>query len=789
VRLAFAIAVIAGIHLSPIAPVATAATTQERGQRSDVASARDPAKAQAAQEELWLSVQINHYGPAEPVLLLRLADGRLLARGDDLTHWRLPLPAQSPISSSGQKFYALDALPGLTYTLDEAKQALFVSVPPALFLNTLLNGQVRQFSAASAAPPGAFFNYDVSSQTTSGHVQTGGLFELGLFNSWGVGVGDFLARDYGGGSNVIRLSTTWTQDHPTELASLRVGDAITGSGDWGRSVRFGGVQWATNYATQPGFVPFPLPRFAGEAALPSTMDLFVDDALRMSRNVPPGPFSIINLPVVSGAGDASIVVRDLLGREQLVTLPYYVSPRLLQAGLDDYSYEAGFVRNNFGIDSNDYGRFAAVGTQRRGFTDWLTGEAHAELLRDQQTAGLGSTFLLSSLGVFNASIAASHSTTLGDGGLVALGFERQGRTLSFGGSLQFAGPHFAQLGLQPGALAPRQLSQAFVTLATTDYGSFGLSYAAQIYRKQDSVRLVSASYNVAVAKLGYFTLSAVRVLGNTSATVYNLSFTLPLGERTSASARFNHQGASDQGLVDVQQNLPPGDGFGYRVQFGAGDFTRADAAVSYQNGIGTYSVDATQSLGRTDLRGDVAGSIVTLGGDIFLSRRIDQGFGVVQVPGYPNVNIYADNQVVATTNASGNALVPRLRAYEDNPIRIEQGDLPLDAEIDTLELKAVPALRSGVVVAFPVRRSLGGLIAVVLDDGQPIPAGAVARINGQSQEFPTGMNGQVYLTGLALSNQVRVSWRGQACELLVLFVPSSEPLPQLGTYVCAGVKP
>jgi outer membrane usher protein len=333
------------------------------------------------------------------------------------------------------------------------------------------------------------------------------------------------------------------------------------------------------------------------------------------------------------------------------------------------------------------------------------------------------------------------------------------------------------------------LSQAFVSLATVNYGSFGLSYAAQLYRDQDSVKLVSATYNLPVANWGYLSISAVRILSGTSATLYNLTFTRPLDAQTSSSVSLNHQGASDQALVNVQRNLPPGDGFGYRLQAGAGDVSRADAAISYQNGSGTYSVEASQAQGQTSLRSDVAGSIVLFGGDTFLSRRIDQSFGVVQVPGYPNVHIYADNQIVATTNSSGNALVPRLRAYEDNPIRIEQGDLPLDAEIDTLQLKATPALRSGVVIAFPVRRSFGGLITLVLDDGQPVPAGAVAQIVGQSQEFPTGMNGQVYLTGLALSNQVRVSWRGQSCELMVLFAPTSEPLPQLGTYVCTGVNP
>ena len=768
-------------------PVLAAAAPERQATTPASAPATPAPSGQAAEQEMWLVVQINHSGAAEPVLLLRLADGRLLARGEDINRWRLPLPARN-LASGEETFYALDALPGLSYTIDEARQALFIDVPPSLFLNTSLNGQRRHFSAAPPSPPGAFFNYDVSAQSTSTGTQLGGLFELGVFNSWGVGIANFVARDYGIGSPVTRLDTTWTQDRPAEMASLRVGDAITGAGDWGRSVRFGGVQWATNFATQPGFVPFPLPRFAGEAALPSTVELFVDDALRLSRNIPAGPFSIINLPVVTGSGDANIVVRDLLGREQLVSLPYYVSPRMLTAGLDDYSYEAGFVRNNFGIESNNYGRFAAVGTQRRGFTDWLTGEAHAELLQDQQTGGFGGAFLLPSIGVFNASVAASHNTLLGEGELLVLGFERQSRTLSFGASVQFASPHFTQLGTQPGALAPRQLGEAFVSLSTTDFGSFGLSYAAQMYRVQDSVRLVSATYNVGVGKLGYLGFSAVRILTGTAATLYNLTFTRPLDEHTSASASINHQDGIDEGMVDVQRNLPAGDGFGYRVQAAAGDAARLDATLAYQNGAGTYLLEAAQSRGQTSLRGDAAGSIVMLGGDTFLSRRIDQSFGVVQVPGFPNVHIFADNQVVATTNASGNALVPRLRAYEDNAIRIEQGDFPLDAEIDTLELAAVPTLRSGVVVAFPVRRSFGGLVTIVLDDGEPVPAGAVAQIVGRAGQTPAGMNGQVYLTGLAPSNQVRVTWRSQACELMVLFVPGNEPLPQLGTYVCAGVK-
>jgi outer membrane usher protein FimD/PapC len=89
-------------------------------------------------------------------------------------------------------------------------------------------------------------------------------------------------------------------------------------------VPFGDTQWGTNFATQPGFIPFPLPTIIGEAALCSTVDVFSDNANQLSKGLPAGPFTIVNLPVATGAGAVALVLRDLLGREQVVTQPYYV---------------------------------------------------------------------------------------------------------------------------------------------------------------------------------------------------------------------------------------------------------------------------------------------------------------------------------------------------------------------------------------------------------------------------------------------------------------------------------
>ncbi|HEV7616906.1 MAG TPA: fimbria/pilus outer membrane usher protein, partial [Burkholderiaceae bacterium] len=444
--------------------------------------------------------------------------------------------------------------------------------------------------------------------------------------------------------------------------------------------------------------------------------------------------------------------------------------------------------DNYGVASNEYGRFVAVGTHRLGFTDHLTGEAHGEFLRDQQSVGLSAALLWPAAGVLSSSIAGSRSKG-GDGSLLALGFERQSRWLSFGGSAQLATERFTQLGLQPGQPAPRQLGQAFISMATGGYGSFGLNYAHQNYRDRDEVKLVSASYSTTLGKLGFLSLSVLRSLGADAKTAVGLIFTRSLGENTSASASATRQADSRQAQLQIQRNLPAGSGVGYRLLAGTGDAERREAGVSLQNDVGTYGLETARFQGQTSYRGNASGGIAMLRGDTFLSRRIDDSFAVVKVPDYPNVRVYADNQIVARTGADGSALLPRLRPYQKNSVRIEQADLPLDAQIDSMQLDAVPYFRSGALLQFPVRRSRGALMTIILEHGEPLPAGALVRIAGQAEEFPTGLRGEVYLTGLEANNRLRINWRGQSCDIVVSFPATTEPLPHLGTHACIGVKP
>lgn len=77
---------------------------------------------------------------------------------------------------------------------------------------------------------------------------------------------------------------------------------------------------------------WPLPAFSGEAAVPTSVDLFINGYRSGSTRLQPGPFTLTNLPYINGAGDAVLVTTDALGRQVSTTLPFYVSSDLLKQG-------------------------------------------------------------------------------------------------------------------------------------------------------------------------------------------------------------------------------------------------------------------------------------------------------------------------------------------------------------------------------------------------------------------------------------------------------------------------
>lgn len=733
--------------------------------------------------EKLLEVNINQLPTKEAAFVL-VKNGRLMVKADDLKRWRIKLPDFPATRYGDTEYYPLDTIRGMSYLVDESALAVSLQANAGAFETTGIRGTATGFAKPDPAVGGGFINYDVFTTHANGISTSSGLFELGAFGQWGVVTSNHLARDAQTGIEVIRLDTTFTQDQPDRLASFRLGDVISNPGTWGGSARLGGLQYATNFNTQPGFIAFPLPGVSGEAVLPSTIDLYVNDALRLRQEVPMGPFSIQSLPIVTGPGEARLVIRDILGREQVITESFFTSNRLLQRGLHAFSYEVGVLRENYSLESNEYGRPAMVGTHRIGLSDRFTGEMHGEFLRKQQTIGLGGTYLWAPT-LFSAAVAGSQSER-GTGGLLDLGVEFRSRRASWGVNSRMMTNEFIHMGLPDNVMAPRFINRAFASYAFPGYGNLSVNFTEQDYRDRQDIRLLGANYNFPMWDLGYLNLSVLHFLNEDSRTVFGMTFTKPFGDRTTASINATYQPGFYENTAQIQKSLPVGSGMGYRALVGDGENSRRQLAVTAQSGIGTYFLEASQFRGEDAYRGNLSGGFAFVDGAPFFSRRITDSFSIIEVPEHPNVRIYAENQPVGRTDSRGLSLVPNVRAYQKNKIRIEQSDIPLDSRVSQLETSTTPRFRSASKVKFLVERSRSATLQVKQATGKIIPPGAIAKLNNSSEEFPFGSDGRLYLTELKEENKVSVEWPEGKCHFS-FEMKSRKVSPDLGAFTCKPI--
>lgn len=236
----------------------------------------------------------------------------------------------------------MESVPGLTYNLDRGRLALTITAPAAAFAGSAIDDGRGGESPPNLSPPGFYFNYDTSVTSVDRRYDSYGAFVEGVvFNGWGSAVAGMILRGDRQSDEAIRTETFWRKDLPGPMETLVLGDTVGSGGAWSRPVRYGGVRWARDFSLRPGFITMPIPTLSGSAALPSTVDVLINNQLQQSRRVTPGPFELTNVPVVSGAGEINLIVRDLLGRETVVSQSYYLSPHLLAPGLADFPWRPG----------------------------------------------------------------------------------------------------------------------------------------------------------------------------------------------------------------------------------------------------------------------------------------------------------------------------------------------------------------------------------------------------------------------------------------------------------------
>lgn len=739
-----------------------------------LAAAQEPAELGGALD-LYLEVFVNGSSSDLVGHFRRAPDGAFFAEPDELREVGI-LPAEEALGSDG--WVRLDALPGVSFDYDEANQTIaFRSGDEGRAARVVDAGR---FGDDTAVEPetglGALMNYSLLASSGNGAFEdiwsldgVSAVLEPRLYGPFGVFDHSMIVSGgQHGFDEVRRLATTWSFSDTSDLRTYRIGDVVTGGLSWTRPVRLGGLQVQSDFGLRPDLVTFPVPSLSGSAAVPSTVDVYIDNARRYSAEVPAGPFEIANLPVVEGGTTARLVVTDAQGVERVSETPFFASTRLLAPGLSDYSAEFGFARRSFGVTSDDYDeRPMGSASLRYGWNESLTLEAHAEGGDGLANGGLGAVLSLGSLGVASLAGAASRSDE-GTGGLVAAQIQaewsgivvnaRSQRTFGTYDDIAsvtaepIVGTEFGP-SLLVSRRQPEELDQIGLSFPLGfDPSTLSLSLARIKTEFGERSEIAGLSWSRPLPGNASLFASGFTSLDGRQAGLY-AGVSIPLGDRVNAQVAGFADSGSPGGTAEIARN--PGRAVGdYGWRLRAGVETTSTAAVTYNASAARLDAGIESFDGSYRASARAEGAVVLAGARPHFTRRIDDAFALVDV-GAPGVEVMFENRPVGRSGADGRILVPDLRSNERNDLSFDPAGLPLDVAVSATRQTVTPARRSGAAVDFGLEPGAqAALVSFRRPDGSFVAAGSSARLSGE--EVLIGYDGQAYLPRVEARNEVVV---------------------------------
>jgi outer membrane usher protein len=658
-----------------------------------------------------------------------------------------------------EEYVVLNRVKGLSLSFDAQQLALAMQADISLFTNTRVQVYTEKAPDIKPASTGAYLNYDFAATSRAGSHLGTALLELVGFSPYGSLVSNHvLARSNETFSlnqqtpSSVRLDSYFQVDRPGSMQRFRLGDSISASSGMGRSVNFAGLKFGTDFSLNPNLVSMPLLQSGGSARVPSTVDLYVNGSLQRRVDVPAGPFTLDQIPVVTGNGNARIVIRDPQGREQIIEQPFYRTPAQLRPGLATYSVDLGALRKQYGLASNEYGERFFVGSGRLGLNDWLTGETRLEAMQSGPR-GLGVGFI--------ANLGAGHAFAptfqwsqnhAAKGWGAQLGYSFNGNSLRLAAQLERYSADFAQVGFAPGELAVEQralLSAGLRLGALTDLGFF---LSQNTPRGTDRARIASLSLSHRLAK-------DWTVTGNVSHTLTHNPSGVATSKTTSGTVILNYvhdnqtsvsvgTQTTDNGLdrnstahLRVSRRPDIDGGWGAEIEVGNQRQLRLRGELLGSSGAATAEVAQFPNDSTVALRVSARGAVAAIGTSVTTSRRIEDSFILVRAPDAPEEYVMRGGRRYKL-NAQGEAIMEHVQPYQQTRVAIVPVGLPLELEIGKAEERiAVPA-KAGVVLNMNIRRNLPASFALLID-GKPPQSGSKVQIS--DKEFVVGLEGLVYI--------------------------------------------
>ena len=752
------------------------------GARAGQAGNSAPPDAPPEQQRAVLDLVVNEAKAGQVLAVIRRAD--VLVPPDALRRAGMREVGGRTVIVGTRDFVSLASLaPGVRYRLDERALVLRLTARPEQLGTHRLDLRSQQRPAFTfSRTSSAFLNYGVDWGQSAGRSATA---ELGI-NLRGVLLTS--SGTWQRGRRFVPGLTSLVIDDRERLRRVILGESFAGDRLLGGTVLLAGVKVARDYGLDPYLVQYPLLGLSGLVETPSTVEVYVDGRLVRQERLQPGRFELANIPVPVGSSRTQVLVRDAFGGEQELRAPYYLANKVLAAGLHEYEYGVGLPRVSALNGRVGYESPVLLARHRYGFTNALTGGMRLEG-RSGLVSGGPSLNVRAPIGEFELAAALSGGRGR-TGGAVALGYAYTGSPFSAGLSGRATTPGYRTVSSSLLIGESRFEVSGFAGMRVGPGGSVSIQHGqAETFERFTRARTsLFASARVSQRAHLFFSVGRTELNGDVGGEG-SLGLTVSLGPRNVATLSAGIAGGDHLGSVELMRSLPIGEGYGYRLRTGTTDDAFASGRFEYQSRYGRYEVAQESRNGLNAASVSIAGGVVAIGGSLFATRPVREGFGLLRVPGVKGVRGYASNQQVGRTNGRGDILIPNLLPYYANRLSIADQDVPVGREVRVRELAVAPPYRGGAVATFKAEKvgAVTGTVTV-LRDGKPVLPEygdlSIARDSGR-EVSPIGRGGRFYFERVPPGRYTAtVRYHGESCDFTLVVRPSDAPVVNSGAHSC-----
>ncbi|MDF0731655.1 fimbrial biogenesis outer membrane usher protein [Pseudomonas entomophila] len=588
--------------------------------------------------------------------------------------------------------------------------------------------------------------------------------------------GDWQASD--GARARYRPGATWVRrDVPIWSAQLTVGDGYSSGGVFEGSA-FRGALLGSDERMLPESLRGFAPVVRGVANSTALLSVRQRGVLLHESTVAPGPFAIDDLLASGLSDDLEVTLREADGSVRTFTQPYHSAPLALRPGASRFEVNAGVWRDEL----NAAGPAFAQGSWQQGLGNHLSLHGGAWVAEDYLASAMGLA-LNSDFGALGLTGYQARSALPGQA-------PQQGQAMRLSWRTRLGSADLStQVSLSD---SPRYLTfdefaraerggrhqpsrwRVGLTLNQSLQGRGGrLSFAASSNRAWAAQRS-SNSYN-----LGYFNHYGALSFGlalrheqrSARAALNTFTFTLgmPLGERrrASISSQYHHdnQGRSNAMLRgsgtagDRQQ-------WGYGVsavrQTGARSTHGFEANLLHRAFGGELSGSLAGREGYRQFSLGARGALVGHGGGITLAQPLGESFAIVHAPGAASAGVRQHPYI--RLDGRGYGVVPTLQPYRLNTVELDPKGMSRDVELQLSGQSLVPRAGAASRLYFPTRGGRLLMFEARMDDGRPLPFGALVQDESGNEVGMVGQGSRLQARSDRDEGQLQVTWGdGQGC--------------------------